>query len=70
VDPNEEGILGLHRSGPRRRSPSEIPEGSSILPPSASPTIGPPMGSMIRMSFDKPEEVRPFESSSGKVELA
>ena len=27
------------------------------------------MGSLIKMNFDKPEEVRPFESSSGKLEL-
>ena len=27
------------------------------------------MGSLNKMNFDKPEETRPFESSSGKVEL-
>ena len=27
------------------------------------------MGSLVKMNFDKPEEVRPFESSSGKLEL-
>jgi quercetin dioxygenase-like cupin family protein len=27
------------------------------------------MSSLTKMNFDKPEEVRPFESSSGKLEL-